>query len=283
MGKMIRFEFDKLFRQRSFYICIIVAVVMIILSAASLKLIEKLTEDMTNDSPTVYENVEETGEPDEDGITVEYDVSNDYTINYTGWNLTGKAVTMSSFSIIICVFISIFVCSEFEEGTIKNIISRGYGRYKIYISKYISSMVGVCVIFAAVHISMFIVASILWKPGNMDRNLEMILYYLAAYLAYATIYFFLAMVFAKFGLSITIGIVGPTFVNITVSVLNMLLKLDNPKISDFWIDGFMSDIANIGYFESPDSTRLTVILIGSIIYLVVFFLMGMLVNRKREV
>ena len=277
MGKLIRFEYNKLFRQRSFYICLIISIALIIVSTATIKLLERFVSGMTTENTATISV--EMSEAEADDMEAVADV---FTYN-TGWGISGSAAGMGSCSIILCVFLSIFSCSEFEEGTIKNIVSRGYNRTKIYFSKYISAMTGSLIILVMVYVAAFCMGSILWESGSPGRTPEMIGYYLIGYLSYATFYFFIAMLFRKIGFSIAIGIVGPTFLDVSLSLLNMLLKLDKVKISDFWIDGCLTDISRISGPNPPDTKRLTIILICLLAYLVVLFGAGLLIGKKREV
>ena len=46
MNKILRFEFDKLFRQRSFYICTIITAALLLISALSNNALAKASEDL---------------------------------------------------------------------------------------------------------------------------------------------------------------------------------------------------------------------------------------------
>lgn len=52
MGKLLHFEFRKLFRQKSFYICNVLLLAFVFLSAAISKLVAENSEQITEPLPT---------------------------------------------------------------------------------------------------------------------------------------------------------------------------------------------------------------------------------------
>ena len=106
MEKIIKFEFDKLFRQKSFYVCTIIVLGLTLLSAVSKNVM--LSSEL--------------------GATI---------AKPDGWSYAASAVSNSQLMMILGIFTAMFVCSEYDENTLKNIYSRGYGRIPVYIGKYI--------------------------------------------------------------------------------------------------------------------------------------------------
>ena len=74
------------------------------------------------------------------------------------------------------LFAILFICSEFSNGTIKNIVSRGFSREKIFISKLICGIVTSIIYFTlttlTVMISVRLVPELDKVPGSFDLSNE---------------------------------------------------------------------------------------------------------------
>lgn len=100
MGQLFRFEFRKLFRQKSFYICGCVLIGLILLTAVTLNMIYSLSQ----------------GNMEAGGVTVS---ASDDGFLYTGIFMLVQAISSSNFTIVLAVFLSLFVCSDYTNGTLK--------------------------------------------------------------------------------------------------------------------------------------------------------------------
>lgn len=105
MKNLLKFEFHKLFKQKSFYIC---TIIMLVLSFFSILLNKSLANnpELNMAMPMVMSSL-----------------------------LT--AVNSSNFTMICGIFIALFVCTDYDQQTIKNVYSRGFSRSKVYFAKYI--------------------------------------------------------------------------------------------------------------------------------------------------
>ena len=118
MAKLLRFEFHKLIRQKSFYICLAVAVAMLVVSTCTTYLINK--------------DVMDTAEMGIDAMNV----------------MIGSA-SGGVLSMVIGVFIPLFACEDYVSGTIRNIVTRGYSRLAIFSAKLIAVMLATAVMTIA--------------------------------------------------------------------------------------------------------------------------------------
>ena len=107
MRKLLRFEFRKLFRQKSFYSCNILLLIFIFLSAVISKVVVDNAEELTVPLPTTFEMVR-------------------------------SALQGGNVILILGVFTALFVCSDYTDGTMKNIYDKGYGRTNVYFSELIA-------------------------------------------------------------------------------------------------------------------------------------------------
>lgn len=120
MLNLVRADFYKLFRSKAFYICaaISVALVVVIILAANLSYIA--ATDAISKAPT-----------DDSSIQA---LSAFADMKPTGiWSIKQ---CFDFVSLFIGIFSSIFITLEFSSGTMKNIASRGFSRYKIFLSKF---------------------------------------------------------------------------------------------------------------------------------------------------
>ena len=100
MSKLLHFEWRKLWRQKSLYICFGFGLLIIFLSVLSLK---------------------------------------SFDILDTAMNMVYLALN-NGFTVFLGIFIALFICQDYNQQTIKNIYARGYGRNAVFFSKYLISL-----------------------------------------------------------------------------------------------------------------------------------------------
>ena len=97
MMNLLRLEFRRLFRAKSFYICLAISLVMIIISAATTKMLLNMASS------------EEFGEAFGSMLQTP-----------TSFSLL-KSTASSSLTMVLAIFLSIFVTEDYTADTIKNI------------------------------------------------------------------------------------------------------------------------------------------------------------------
>jgi ABC-2 type transport system permease protein len=115
MLNLLRSDFYRLVRSKSFYICAIVAIALNSLNL----LIMYWASKVNTDQKDLYASL-----LPKDGI--------DFAL---------KSMSDSNAMTIISVFVSIFVVAEFSHGTMKNVVSKGFSKIPIYFSKLITMLV----------------------------------------------------------------------------------------------------------------------------------------------
>ena len=116
MKDLLKFEFYKLKKQKSFYICTAVILAMSFLGA----LLTKLLADNNAGLNTVV---------------------------LSGQSTMLSAISSSNFTMICSIFIALFVCADHSEQTIKNIYSRGFSKGTVYFAKYTVGVVATATMF----------------------------------------------------------------------------------------------------------------------------------------
>lgn len=184
-------------------------------------------------------------------------------------NLIGSGI-----SIVAVVFVSIFGCLDHSEGTAKNIIGRGFTRWQLLMSKYVTSLVGVFAMYLIVAI-VSLPCFIPYGIGNVD-NLQYILAGGVFTIFVDTIFCTtVAFIAEKTGTSIAANLVIPTFITLGLTLADANLKFN---ISDYWYQSFSQLM-----IENHNITTLYTTLIGFIAYVVIFVFIGQYFSRNKEV
>lgn len=249
MGNLLKYETRKLFKAKSFYICLVVIAVYLFISV----LIQNL----------VYENLDE-----------EFLARASLP---TAAEFMQSALSSGIFSIILGIFAALFVCEDYSDGTLKNIYGKGYARVSVYFAKFIA----VCIFALCACVVSWIcgyVFGIIWfdagtVTGNMVASL---IAQIAIVAGYTAMFFAIAMVIRRTGGSIAACIVAPLIITLVLSLVDTFLDLDNFFFTDYWLDGLLSSVS------SPDG-KIVLSIVLSLIYGAIFLTIGMLINRKQEI
>lgn len=255
MSKILRFEFYKLSKLKSFYICTLITLIFTVLNAISTYMIAK----------TNYVDFEEMGV--------------DVPLSYTGWTYSLSAIANSQFLTVFGVFIAMFVCSEFDDNIIKNIYSRGISRTGVFVSKYFASLVAMIVMFVADAVLGFGVGALLWQVGDVGNYFVLIATQLAVLVGYHGLFFFVSIWITKTGGAIAINVVYPTLTAVSFTLLDKLLNIDGFKFYDFTLECFYTNVQNINL--SGDLIARAAIV--PFIFAAIFALSGALINTRKQV
>ncbi len=254
MKDLLKFEFRKLLKQRSFYVCLIIAVAGVFLAA----LLEKL-------STKIFE-VEIDGE----SILPE--------LSFNAFFLS--AARAGNFSILAAVFIGIVANEDFERRTIKNVYAKGYSRTQVYFSKLIYCVTCTTIIFFACACSAALFGAIF--IGTTDFEIKVIWLMLSQYvaaLAEITFYFLLASMFKRIAPTIAIGIVGTGIISLVLGLISLALNINGFSLPEYWFSTFLSSLSEL----NVKTERIVTCLIASAAYIAAFTGLGLLCNRKNEV
>ena len=264
MNKLLQLEFRRLFRAKSFYICTLISLAMILISAATSKLLYN-------------------------AITVEMDEETMEAFGAAAIQLPTsfsmmKTVLSSSLTMILAIFVAIFVTEEYSGDIVKNVYSKGYSRDVVYFSKYISSLAAALLIFLTSAIFSFASGKIFFgEIGETGENYVASMFaILFIAIAYHAIYFALSNSLRKTGSSIAISIIGPWVISLLLSLLRALIRKANAESTfdpaDYWLSNRTTamEAANVAGKELLISFLVAGVLIAAGIAI------GYFVNRKRE-
>ena len=138
MKSLIRSDFYKLRKAKSFWVCMILAVALAVFSVLIMDFSVKLMDKVPQQAAQEEAALEESGlNISTDGIpmsSADLNASNMLLMQFAGTT-----------TILISIFVSLFVGGEFSHGTIKNLASKNHTRTQIYLSKIIVSVIAAIV------------------------------------------------------------------------------------------------------------------------------------------
>ena len=190
--------------------------------------------------------------------------------------LASRIVDSFKVDIIIVIYITLFVCSDFTDGTAKNFIARGYSRRQILYGKYLASLIAVGVYFLG---CLAFTLAFFAKDGlNFTiSDLYMILAAIATAVASTGLYVIVANTAEKVSTGIAVNIIMFSFFSLLLEGLTTLLKL-NINLSNYWITGLTSLMG-----EKAVLVDLFKVICIAAVYLVLLFEISNFIIKKKEV
>ena len=249
MFKLLNFEFRKLIRQKSFYICIAAMLALLVGSAYT-------TELMTAKS-----GVEDP--------------------SLSGISYLMEAISGSALSAVLAVFIPLFICEDYASGTIRNIITRGFSRLEIFFAKLIAVLAATVLMTAVCLAAAYLVGTAFWgagEPSLGSEQIKILLCQLAVIAAYATMFFAISSMLQKVGGSIAICLILPMAAVILLSLADAALAEREIELSGYWIENLGRSLASVEA-EAEDIKKA---LIGAGCYFAASIAFSWLVIMKRE-
>lgn len=241
MNRLNKFNVYNLFKQKSFYICTI-----FLIALASLGIIANVISAnfITHKAANIH--------------------SNDTVLGF---------LSPSSFELFVAIFIALFYTLDISNGTMKNIIARGFSRKQVFVSKFMTIMFGVTIMFILSFIFSYIITLI--AGGKIDALNGNVLSKIGVYylnvLGIASLYTLISSIVSKSSGALVACILTNFLAPTLLFTLDTLLKLKaNISISKFWI-------AN-----ATNNKGITVIIV-CVAYIVIPYILGSIICSKKEI
>ena len=246
MGKLLKFEFRKITKQKSFYICFGIVFLLAVLNVV-------LTKSLSSESEEVI---------------------------FSTGSMLVKSLSGSSFMMILGIFTALYVCDDYTNNTLKNIYAKGYTREKVYLSKYIMSVL-VAVVMSLITMAITVaLCSMNGATQDLQSSIiKSILSQIILVIAYQSLYFGVSMIFGHVGGSIAFNLVGPSLVVTILTLITSILKIDSLNISSFWLDSAFNSVTIL----NPSNEIITKGVIMGLIYIVIFCVGGLFLTKKKEI
>lgn len=241
MLKLLKFEFHKLIRQKSTYICILIPFIFLFLGILINKLI------YMNDNAQIPTTI----------------------------NILKTSLATTNLTLILAIFIAINVTEDYTEQTIKNIYGKGYSRESVYLTKYIIIILYTLINVIIIYLSSLLIGNIFFELGNIDNLIINLISPAIIILVYSSLSYLIAVSFKKTGPAIACSILIPLIISLLVNTLDSVLKLENIKLANYWLDSFLTNINN-------NNSNISIIIMA-IIYTFIFFVSGLIINKKQTI
>lgn len=239
MINLLRGEFYKLFKSRSFYICALVGAGIVILMCGMLFFADAIQKgEVKNGTVGIYVDSSAVNEGEASAPLLK-----EITI------LDMVRQVFGNFGYLVAaIFVSIFVIMEYGNGAIKNVVGKGYGRWQIFAAKYISSVIGgvILLIFMILLtlIGGVIIQSLTGEVQELNsRFLRELFVYSGIQLILGTALIGLIVSVSEIcrnlaaGISISVGITGVS--TLISGALDLMIKVILPqsqfKATDYWL------------------------------------------------
>lgn len=191
---------------------------------------------------------------------------------------------MPIFTLVCALFTSIFVSSEFHNGTMKNYVSKGFDRKKLYLSKCLVCAVAVTAMFLVYVLLMLASGSIFlgFAPagtfkGGVFVGVMFIIWLLI--MAYTVVFVAMGMQLRSNGAAIATNICLVAILPTLMSALDYLFKFTSFKISQLWIGGNLSAIATM----TPTTGNIISAVIVGVAWLLLAGIGGMFLFKKQDI
>jgi hypothetical protein len=165
--------------------------------------------------------------------------------------------------LMIAVFVCIYATNEFSYGTVKNILAVGYKKTSFYFSKLITVCLSSVIIFLSIVFASFVAGSFFFKMSSEISDVAQLLLTLALqlllHIAYAAIFFMIAVLVKNTGISIAASVGALIFLTVLFIAADWIFKTGS-SIQSFW------PAANISELTVPSPTISMIIralLVGS--------------------
>ena len=191
----------------------------------------------------------------------------------------------------VTLFVVLFMVSEFSNGTIKNIATKGYLRESIYFSKLIVGAVSTLIYVAVVALSIYL-TYIFFLRGHITNEFEMPKYFINSFfimllhlLAYISIGLMIASLVRKSGLSVVCLFAFTSLIPFILDMLDKLLASNFEtkfSLSKYFISGSLGYAISQADLSIPDKDIVRVILVP-ICFFVASVAIGVTVFKKRDI
>ena len=196
------------------------------------------------------------------------------------WQYINTLFSDGNLIIFSAIVISVYIGTEYNEGTFKNTLSRGFSRTSVYTSKYISCVVSTAITVIAYLAGGGIVAAIkfdLTTDVSDEQMILMVLAYSGLYIALTAVFMFISVISKKTGLAIALNIVIPIFVSIFVRILTFGFEWVQKAVK-FWI---FDTITLVQTLYQNDNIYIAFTVIP--IYLVLFLILGIIIFNRQDI
>lgn len=273
MINLLRSEIYKLFKSKAFYVCCIICVVGTAIVAFTYDFMQK------NITPEMLEQMKSASSS---GANIS-NTEGLLTQKFNGQILLSQAFAQNTLQIVLAVFISLFVASEFTTGTIKNIVSKGFSRFKVYSAKLITVWIATILMMVVIALASVLIGTALWGFGDIASDLTKNIFIFLGlqtllFFALSSMFIAISVVIRSNGGSIATNVCVIAFAALVTALIDAILP-DGNTVSQYWIQNNIVNVSTLT-FTTKQITQ-SLLISGS--YLVIFVLGGFLTFQKKDI
>ena len=236
MGRLVKLQLRNVFKSKYFYVCLVLSILM---SVALTYLSSLIFHDVnTKAMPQIMD------------------------------------ILNSEVTVISIVFLVLLSCFDFNEGTTKNIIARGYTRTQLLFSKYIVAIIS---LFTMI-IVMILLALIVFSGNGMGYESIMsmkIVNNIFDILAHIVFFVTLAFLLEKHSSAIIACLLVPNILPLIFTLIDSNFRIN---ISKMWLDGVSNK-----FLENPTWTQCGWTILFYLIYIAIFIIIGLQILNRKEI
>jgi len=264
MLSLLKADFYKLKRSKAFWICALVGVVIAVLTVVAMH-------------ATISRGLAQS--PNSRGYAAAQNMSGQAS---AVWIIT-QFLPQDFIILLAGVFTSVFVTSEFGDGTVKNTLSRGAERVNVLATKFITCTVASLIILAASLVALVAAGCIAWGFDPQGAStaggfVGMIALQALLMVAFTALFTFIGMAIRSVGGSLATTIIATMMVGTLLEALNALFNT-TVDLSQYWLGGAVSTLAT----TSPASGDVVRGVVVALIWGVASLVGGAVLFNKRDV
>lgn len=273
MLKTIKMDLYRMFRSKSFYVTLLVTYILVIASIVTFKMV------LNNDElKSFYDQSMETSESVNVGISAGMIYVNNSEPTLV--DLFSATIGGATLAVMAVIYAIIFICSEHNNGYIKNVISRKGYRNQFTISKAICMAIYLLISLLGTALFISISSALLLDNYSLGKIGEFTSYFATQYLihfAVVMLIVFLCNLTRNMAISMAIGICLCTGMVALLTGLLDRLKL-NIVFTDYLLTTNMKLLPT-----SFDTTVYGRAIFVSLAVIVVFGISSIILMRKQDV
>ena len=249
MSKLIKFELRNILKQKSFLICLIISNALVIIGILASNLLNNIAANLESTNALNDINAFDT------------------LLSY----LSGSNITL-----LLAIVISIYFGSSASDGTIKNIIAKGYKRSDFFIAKVIGVIIATLIFIITAIIFNYLLCLMMGITINtisLDHIVKIVITSLGI-LAESIMFSSLSFIIFKTSANIVANICIPLLLPLVLTIADILLK-SNIKIADFWIENTTLLVT--------DNSKFIFIIFVSLCYIILFTILGVVLTKRKEI
>lgn len=266
MANLLRADFYRLWKTKSYYVCAAVAAALAIFGAVMTQVSINIMKAAVKTEPELQQSVDKMVENTKIG-----------GIGYMSTCMSDNLVPL-----LIAIVVSLFVCLYFSSGAIKN--THGFGRSEIYGSIFITCSVSALIMMAVYMLFSFAAASVLWGVGKVDTStvldfLKILGTVSLLMIGCVSLFLMVAVLIRSNGGTIAINIGSFIVIPLLLNIINSLLIKSDVILPKYWIVNAGAYVAQL----KPVNDDIIRSLIVAGCYIVATTAIGLFTFQKRDI